>query len=260
MKVSNKINGGVRLMLCASCMMLSTTYVSAQDSIPAVKPDRTHDIKATQLIVPAVCIGVGIAGLGSDWLQYQNREIRDEMHENIDRKISIDDFSQFAPMVAVYGLSLCGVESTHSYLARTEILAASFLTNTILVTALKHVTKVERPDSTSNNSFPSGHTATAFMGAEMLYQEYKNVSPWIGVAGYAVAAGTGFFRMYNNRHWFTDVLAGAGIGILSTKLSYWLYPKIMKKSSCSKSKLLKGMAGLPYYDGKQAGVALQWRF
>jgi membrane-associated phospholipid phosphatase len=49
------------------------------------------------------------------------------------------------------------------------------------------------------------------------------------VAGYAVAAGTGFFRMYNNRHWFTDILAGAGIGILSAKASYWLFPYISKK-------------------------------
>lgn len=54
------------------------------------------------------------------------------------------------------------------------------------------------------------------------------VSPWIGVAGYAVAAGTGFFRMYNNRHWLTDVLTGAGIGILSTQAAYWLYPTITK--------------------------------
>jgi membrane-associated phospholipid phosphatase len=49
-------------------------------------------------------------------------------------------------------------------------------------------------------------------------EEYKVVSPWIGVAGYSVAAGTGFFRMYNKRHWFTDVITGGGNRILSTKL------------------------------------------
>lgn len=67
------------------------------------------------------------------------------------------------------------------------------------------------------------------MGAELLRREYWDVSPWIGVAGYAVAAGTGFFRMYNNRHWLTDVIAGAGIGILSVQAAYWLYPAISKK-------------------------------
>ena len=35
--------------------------------------------------------------------------------------------------------------------------------------------------------------------------------------------------MYNNRHWLTDVAAGAGIGILSTKIAYWLYPFLNSK-------------------------------
>jgi membrane-associated phospholipid phosphatase len=47
---------------------------------------------------------------------------------------------------------------------------------------------------------------------------------WYGISGY-VATGTGFFRMYNDRHWLTDVAAGAGIGILC-KTAYWLYPKM----------------------------------
>ena len=32
--------------------------------------------------------------------------------------------------------------------------------------------------------------------------------------------------MYNNRHWLTDVIAGAGVGILSAQAAYWLYPVI----------------------------------
>jgi membrane-associated phospholipid phosphatase len=95
---------------------------------------------------------------------------------------------------------------------------------------------VERPDGSSNNSFPSGHTANAFMGAEFLYQEYKDVSPWYGIAGYVVATGTGLFRMYNNRHWFSDVVAGAGFGILSTKVAYWIYPWMKEKIFKEKTK------------------------
>ncbi len=241
-------------------LLLLHSIVWAQDSLKINHPinDRTHDIKLTHLIVPAVCIGVGIAGLGSDWLQYQNHEIRDELRENIDRKISIDDFSQYAPAVAVYGLNFCGIKGMHNFKDRTRLLAMSFLTSTILVSSLKYAIHVERPDSSSNNSFPSGHTATAFMGAEYLYQEYKDVSPWIGVAGYAVAAGTGFFRMYNNRHWLTDIIAGAGIGILSTKLSYWLYPKIFSHSETKKNSVQ--MIGAPYYNQKELGLAVQIQF
>lgn len=109
---------------------------------------------------------------------------------------------------------------------RSVILATSTIITIGCVFALKSLTKVERPDGPSNNSFPSGHTTIAFAGAEFLYQEYKDKSIWYGVAGYAVAVGTGIFRMYNNRHWLTDVAARVGIGILSTKISYWMNPYI----------------------------------
>jgi membrane-associated phospholipid phosphatase len=99
----------------------------------------------------------------------------------------------------------------------------------ITVQSIKNITKVQRPEGFGKNAFPSGHTATAFAGAEFLRQEYKEVSPWYGIAGYAVATTTGILRMYNNMHWFRDVVAGAGFGILSTKLAYWLEPIIANK-------------------------------
>ena len=187
-----------------------------------------YRFKPLQLIVPGTLIGVGIIGLESDWLIFQNREIRDELQENIDHRLTIDDFTQYAPMAATYGLNLCGIKGKHGYGDLTIILGTAYALMGTTVYAMKNITKVERPDGSARNSFPSGHTATAFMGAELLRREYWDVSPWIGVAGYAVAAGTGFFRMYNNRHWLTDVIAGAGIGILSVQAAYWLYPIITK--------------------------------
>ena len=71
------------------------------------------------------------------------------------------------------------------------------------------------------NSFPSGHTFTAFTGAEILRREYGEEYPWIAVAGYAVAVTVAAMRVYNNRHWLGDVCAGAGLGILSVTLAYW---------------------------------------
>lgn len=191
-------------------------------------PSSPYKFKTLQLIVPGTLIGVGIIGLESDWLKFQNREIRDELQENIDHRLTIDDFTQYAPMAATYGLNLCGIKGKHGYGDLTIILGTAYALMGTTVYAMKNITKVERPDGSARNSFPSGHTATAFMGAELLRREYWDVSPWIGVAGYAVAAGTGFFRMYNNRHWLTDIIAGAGIGILSVQAAYWLYPIITK--------------------------------
>lgn len=195
------------------------------DTVLRITPYR---FKAMQLIVPATLIGVGIIGLESDWLKGQNYEIRDELQENIDHRLTLDDFTQYAPAAAVYGLGLFGVRGRHDAIDKTIILGTAYALTGILVNSLKTVTKVERPDGSSRNSFPSGHTATAFIGAEILRREYWDVSPWIGAAGYAVAAGTGFFRMYNNRHWLTDVIAGAGIGILSVEAACWLYPAITR--------------------------------
>ena len=131
--------------------------------------------------------------------------------------------------------------------------ASNITTSTVL--GLKSGTKIERPDGSSKNSFPSGHTATAFAGAEFLRQEYGDQSVWYGIAGYAVATGTGLFRMYNNRHWLTDVAAGAGIGILSTKIAYWVNPYLTRKmfgETTSKSTVLF----TPIYDGHHFGIGM----
>ena len=251
-------------MVLMSCLV--TCKAIAQDdslkysSVKIETLDNTHNIKLKHLIAPTVCLGVGILSIGSDWLKNQNLDINEELREGIDSKFRIDDYSQYVPALSVYGLNLCGIKGVHDFKDRTMILAMSWLTMSVVAGTMKHTIREMRPDGTTHNSFPSGHTAMAFMGAEFLYQEYKNVSPWIGVAGYAVAAGTGFFRMYNNRHWLNDILAGAGIGILSTKLSYWLYPKIFKNADCRKKKSSLQFVAMPYYDGNGAGCSGLVRF
>ncbi len=97
------------------------------------------------------------------------------------------------------------------------------------VNTLTQTTNVERPDGSNRHSFPSGHTATAFMTATMLNKEYGHKSPWIGIGAYSVATATGLMRMANNKHWLSDVLTGAGIGILSTELGYYLADLIFKE-------------------------------
>ena len=129
----------------------------------------------------------------------------------------------------------------------------------LTINAFKKTASVERPDGSSLNSFPSGHTATAFMGAELMMQEYKNESVWYGISGYVVATGTGLFRMYNNKHWLSDVVAGAGIGILSAKAGYWLFPYVSKVFKSNKNKRTQTIF-LPNYNGKQVGFGLFSKF
>src|SRR5574344_509084 len=118
--------------------------------------DSTSWRQYTSFVLPVGLITLGSVAVGSDWAQYQQREIRDELQEDIDRKITIDDFSQYAPMVAVYGLNLCGVKGKHSLRDRTVILATAYLLMGSSVNTLKLTVREARPDRTSYNSFPSG--------------------------------------------------------------------------------------------------------
>jgi len=210
------------------------------------------------LIFPVILISAGLVGVHSDWMESENHNISSGLTKRVKKDITIDNYTQYAPMLAVYGLNLVGIKGRHDFEDRTIILATSYMIMGITVNSLKRITKEERPDGSDNKSFPSGHTATAFMGAQFLWDEYKDVSPWIGVAGYVVASGTGFLRMYNKKHWFTDVVGGAGIGILSTKAAYWLYPTIKNKFFSGKH--TKNIMAFPYYDTKSAGICCTINF
>ena len=225
----------------------------------SIKDTKQIHFKGKQLIIPSVLIAFGAVGIGNDEIESYNSEIREEVKENIDRKFTFDDYSQYLPAASVYALSAMGIKGKNNYRDKTIILATSYLIMGVTVNSLKKITKVERPDHSGFDSFPSGHTATAFMGAELLYQEYKDTSVWYGISGYVVAAGTGAFRMVNNRHWLTDVVAGAGIGILSTKAAYWLYPSV-NKLFAPKNKTNKKTAFIPYYDGSQVGFGFVTSF
>jgi len=232
---------------------LNFSYLSAQKIISDSSQTTSEDLKfkLVSLMVPTILIGYGIVGMESHAIKNTNFELKEEVNENIDEKRTIDDFIQHAPYVSVYLLNAFGVKGKNNFKNRTVILATSYLIMGSSVLCIKSVSNVQRPDGSSNNSFPSGHTATAFMGAEFLMQEYKDVSIWYGIAGYALATGTGMFRVYNDRHWVTDVVAGAGIGILSTKIAYWTNPIIsnvlFKKKKESKS---TSMLYPIYNDGK----------
>lgn len=246
--------------------LLSITLLNAQNAVIDTIPvtDTVHNLKFNykQLIIPSVLIGYGFIGIESDQIKNFNSQIKEEVTEDIDEKITIDDFSQYAPAVSVYALNAFGIKGKNSFKDRTIILATSYAIMSASVLTLKSTTHIERPDGSADNSFPSGHTANAFVGAEFLWQEYKDKSIWCGLAGYAVATGTGIFRMVNNRHWLTDVAAGAGIGILSTKIAYWLHPfineKIFGAKSANEKKTLWSFA--PTYNGSQAGGVFIMQF
>lgn len=144
-------------------------------------------------------------------------------------KTRIDDYTQYFGPAVTLGLKIGGVEGRSDWGRLLASSAMSYGIMAILVNSIKYTSKEMRPDGSSANSWPSGHTATSFAGATILHKEYGLTrSPWYSIAGYGVATATGVMRVLNNRHWVSDVLSGAGIGILSTELAYALSDILFK--------------------------------
>jgi len=163
------------------------------------------------------------------------------------------------PVIMVYGLNLIGVSGKNTFIDRTALLALSSGYAGMSNLFLKHVTHRLRPNGSDYLSFPSGHTTIAFTFAEFFAQEYSSKSPVYTVIAYSFAVTTGVFRMYNRDHWFSDVVAGAGFGILSTKLAYLTYPYI-RNWITHKDKNGKNTFIMPTYQDGVPGLAFTRQF
>lgn len=132
----------------------------------------------------------------------------------------VETWLQYVPSAMHMGLGLVGVTPQNNFIGRAmELGFAAAAEIAIVDGAMKPLIHEERPDGSAFNSFPSGHTATAFAGAELVRLEYG--WGW-GAGAYALAAGVGAMRVVHKRHWWWDTMAGAGVGVLSANIGRWL--------------------------------------
>ena len=195
---------------------------------PAVKP-YTFLQDQTWVGIPLFVAGMIAKGEKEAFRQnYRNpntkiRLIKYNFHSEI------DNYTQFSGIALTAGLKMAGVEGRSSWPRLFASSLASYGIMAGFVNGIKYTASELRPDGSTHNSWPSGHTATAFVGATILHKEYGLTrSPWYSIAGYTVATATGVMRVLNNRHWISDVLSGAGIGILSTELAYGICDLLFK--------------------------------
>jgi membrane-associated phospholipid phosphatase len=242
------------LVFSSSGLRAQMTRTNAfKDSIIVYPPGCYQKFDAKKFIGPAIMIGYGFAALHVDGLTDWSGRIQEETwDDHPHNKTTIDNYLQFAPAVAVYALNLAGIKGEHNFVDRSMIYLMSNVIMLGFVTSIKNWSHELRPNGQGYQSFPSGHTAEAFLSATFLYEEYKNVSIWYGVGGYLVAGTVGALRIYNDAHWLHDVIAGAGFGIASTELSYWLYP-LLKRTFFPKSCGSKMI--VPVLENHGAGLA-----
>lgn len=206
----------VCVLLCQ--FITSSAQGSVGDSIHA----RRSGFHVNQLIMPSVMIAVGSWGVSNGWFCGVKEDVRDGFSDlRAECRFKMDDYLQYLPVLANVGLAFTGAKSRHTFRERLAVTATAYLTMGAIVNATKYTVQEKRPDSNAHNSFPSGHTATAFMGAELVREEYGGIS---GICAYTFATGIAFLRLYNDRHWLNDIIAGAGVGILSARVGYWLLP------------------------------------
>ncbi|RPD49855.1 phosphatase PAP2 family protein [Hymenobacter sediminis] len=200
------------------------------------------------VVVPAVLIGYGAYTFNGGGF-YTNQEANRDIHKLFPTfRTKADDILIFAPYAELGLVALAGVESRNDRINVGLVVLKSELIMLSTVFAVKHLSRETRPDGSDNLSFPSGHTAQAFLAASIVHNEFRNKSQWYGIGAYTIATSVAALRMINNKHWQSDVVAGAGFGILSAHLGYLTHRNRWGR----KPRLPEGMSFTPTW---QSGFA-----
>ncbi|MDR0874167.1 MAG: phosphatase PAP2 family protein [Prevotellaceae bacterium] len=246
----------IRILICALACCLSLPAQETTDSIPPAKTGLKKACDIAGIALPALMVTYGIVSIESDGLKALDYSTEYELHEDSYMFYHhLDDYLQFSPAAAAFTMKLAGVPSKHNLVDMAALYALSNGAMAGVTYAGKTAFGRTRPDGSTANSFPSGHTATAFCAAAFLHEEYGDRSLWISAGGYTMATLIGFSRIFNDRHWVSDIVAGAGVGILSVKLVYWLYP-YAKGLFCKKSTAFL----VPYYQNGDLGLSFACSF
>jgi hypothetical protein len=204
-------------------------------------------------IIPTTLIVSGVIINGSQFEKKFQTNLRNKVGN--DFNFTIENYLQYAPIAVMYIADIAGAKSKNHWFDQTKYLAISNLITSGITHGLKYLTSKTRPNG-GLNSFPSGHTSFTFNNATVLYNEFHQTSPLLAYSGYVFAVTTGTLRMINNRHWLSDVLVGAGIGILVTNLVYYFEPF----KNFNPFKKSQNISFFPQVNDKNYGFYFSYRF
>ncbi len=149
-------------------------------------------------------------------------------------KYLFEPFGRFAPVI-IGGFYLGGRLAKDNRLAGTSLTAAKALVvSSVCANIVKQLTHRHRPyqdeipdhanwdgpfSDIEYNSFPSGHSTAAFSMATVFAMEYSETI-WIPVLAYTLATGTAISRLYDNKHWASDVVIGSALGFVTGRFMW----------------------------------------
>lgn len=214
----------------------SKTFVPADTVLPGQKKpfkesqrlegDNKRYLKRA-VIPAAVLMGAGVLTIHEKGFisSFDARDARNKVFPEF--ATNADDFLMLAPLAGLYGFNLISSQNRHELSRQTLLLFTSGVLTSAMVWPTKKLTDIDRPND-KPYAFPSGHTAYAFTIATFMDKEFRHKSPWVSITSYSLAGATGVLRVLNNAHWMSDILAGAGVGILSVNTVYWVHAKLTK--------------------------------
>ncbi len=186
-------------------------------------------------VVPSVVLmGLGLYTMKDNGFYSSYDAQRDATRHFPDFRNNIDDYLFYLPIAGLYGFNYFSSQNKHHIWRQTGLVIASGALTTAIIYPVKILTDQERPNGLPR-AFPSGHTAFAFTIATVVDKEFRDKSKWISVGAYTIASATGVSRILNNEHWMADVLAGAGVGILSVNTVYFIHSKLAKNKGLNTS-------------------------
>ena len=233
------------LLASISSLNINAQHSASQKSISQLKKDTTTSIWK-QAIAPVTLISFGILANNSSFEKEFQINLRNRVGN--DFQLGIDDFLPFVPTTQMYLADLVGIEARNHWFDQSKYAFASTVLSMSMTYSIKFLVQKTRPDG-ENFAFPSGHTTFAFANATVLLKEFQETNPILAYSGYLSAVSTGTLRVINNKHWVSDVLVGAGIGILATELIYHFEPLKSWNPFLKK----KNMTLLPQLDASSYG-------
>ena len=195
--------------------------VAAQSAVSADTTSRS--IRSGRVLrtlaVPVVLIGYGISTINGHGF-YSSYQARDDIQRAFPHfHSSVDDYLPYAPYLALGVGLLPGHALRDDALNLALVVAKSEALALGLSNGLKVLTNIDGPGGKPQR-FPSSHATQAFLAATIVNIELRGKSHWYGIGAYTVASSVAVLRMLNDKHWESDVVAGAGFGILSAHLAY----------------------------------------
>lgn len=191
--------------------------------------DSCSSFKIKETILPVALLAYGSSKPLVSAIGRIDQDIRSQMavrHPNISYRA--DDWLQWAPSASIYALDATGVKLKHRFKEHLLLDAGSIIITGGAGFVMRKVSEQIKGFDIVDTQFPSGHTANAFRGAEMLRQEMSGRHPLLQWSGYLVAGLVAGSRLIRGEHYLSEVVAGAGLGILSTKITYELFHRIKR--------------------------------